>query len=85
MVAGKPLTYGAALNNNPTVEDLWNSTPAWGFPWAGPDATPGPIAAALIDGGLAQDALGVGAIVRDRSRGTGRASQGPVLPRSLPG
>jgi hypothetical protein len=63
MVAGKPLTYGATLNNNPTVEDLWNSTPAWGFPWAGPDATPGPIAAALIDGGLAQDALGVGGFV----------------------
>src|ERR1700683_1395056 len=25
------LTYGLSLNNNPTVQDLWNSTPAWGF------------------------------------------------------
>ena len=29
---GKPFTYGITLNNNPGVEDLWNSTPAWGFP-----------------------------------------------------
>jgi len=28
----KRLAYGITLNNNPTVEDLWNSTPAWGFP-----------------------------------------------------
>src|SRR5690349_21477622 len=27
-----PLTYGVSLNNNPGVQDLWNSTPAWGFP-----------------------------------------------------
>jgi hypothetical protein len=25
---GKPFTYGITLNNNPGVEDLWNSTPA---------------------------------------------------------
>src|ERR1700687_4790365 len=31
----KDLAYGITLNNNPTVEDLWNSTPAWGFPWVG--------------------------------------------------
>ena len=24
---GKPLTYGITLHNNPTVEDLWNTTP----------------------------------------------------------
>lgn len=28
---GKSLTYGATLNNNPTVEDLWNSTPCLGI------------------------------------------------------
>ena len=31
----KDLVYGITLNNNPTVEDLWNDTPAWGFPCAG--------------------------------------------------
>jgi hypothetical protein len=29
----KPTTYGVTLNNNPTVQDPWNSTPVWGFPW----------------------------------------------------
>ncbi len=26
-------TYGATLNNNPTVQDVWNSTQAWGYPF----------------------------------------------------
>jgi hypothetical protein len=56
----KPITYGLTLNNNPTVEDLWNSTPAWGFPWAGSNVAPGPSAGALINGGLAQDVAGFG-------------------------
>jgi len=58
---GKPLAYGVSLNNAPGVEDLWHSLPVWGFPWAGPDVTPTPAAATLIDGGLAQDVAGVGA------------------------
>ena len=57
---GKPLTYGVTLNNNPTVEDLWNSTPAWGFPFVSTNVAPGPTAGALINGGLAQDVAGVG-------------------------
>jgi hypothetical protein len=57
---GKPITYGVTLNNNPTVEDLWNSTPAWGFPWTGSSSAPGFTAAALINGGLAQDVAGAG-------------------------
>lgn len=60
-IKGKPVRWGATLNNNPTVEDLWNSTPTWGFPWAGPDTAPEPAAGALIDGALAQDVLGGGA------------------------
>ncbi len=27
------ITYGATLNNNPTVQDVWNSTAAWGYPF----------------------------------------------------
>src|ERR1700674_5026235 len=57
---GKPFTYGITLNNNPTVEDLWNSTPAWGFPSTGSSSAPRPSAGALINGGLAQDVAGVG-------------------------
>ena len=56
----KDFTYGITLNNNPTVEDLWNSTPAWGYPWVGSDWAPGPTAGALINGGLGQDVAGIG-------------------------
>ncbi|HYA25448.1 MAG TPA: hypothetical protein VEF05_14890 [Terriglobales bacterium] len=58
---GKELVWGLDLNNNPTVEDLWNSTPAWGFPWVASDFAPTPAAAPIIDGGLAQDVAGFGA------------------------
>ncbi len=36
------LVYGVSLNNNPTVSDPWNSTPAWGYPFhrSGPGARP---------------------------------------------
>ena len=58
---GKPLNYGVTFNNNPTVEDLWNSTPAWGFPATSSSSAPGPTAGALINGGLGQDVAGIGA------------------------
>jgi hypothetical protein len=57
---GKPLTYGVMLNNNPTVEDLWNSTPAWGYPFVSNNVAPSPSAGAIINGGLAQDVAGFG-------------------------
>jgi len=59
--AGKSLVYGVDINNNPTVEDLWNDTPAWGFPWVASPSAPSPAAAAVIDGTLAQDVAGLGA------------------------
>ena len=57
---GKPITYGLTLNNNPTVEDLWNTTPAWGYPYIGSNVAPGPTASAIINGSLAQDVAGAG-------------------------
>jgi hypothetical protein len=56
----KDLAWGITLNNNPTVEDLWNSTPAWGFPSVNSDWAPTPNAGSIIDGGLAQDVAGLG-------------------------
>ena len=61
MWGNTPVAWGLDFNNNPTVEDLWNDTPAWGFPWISSDVAPAPAAGALIDGGLAQDVGGVGA------------------------
>lgn len=54
------VAYGVTLNNNPTIQDLWNSTPGWGFPFIGSDAAPGPAASPVIDGGLSQNVLGLG-------------------------
>ena len=59
-VGGKELIYGVTLNNNPGVEDLWNDTPAWGFPWIASDSAPTPTAGPVIAGGLGQDVAGVG-------------------------
>lgn len=58
---GKEVVYGLDVNNNPTVEDLWNDTPAWGYPWASSDAAPGPNAVTVLSGALAGDVAGAGA------------------------
>ena len=59
-LAGKDWAYGITLNNNPTVEDVWNSTPAWGFPWISTASGVAPIASPVIQGALGQDVAGVG-------------------------
>jgi len=60
-LGGKEFIYGIDLNNNPTVEDLWNSAPAWSYPWIASDFAPTPNASPIINGGLAQDVGGLGA------------------------
>jgi hypothetical protein len=60
-VAGVPVTYGAYANNNPMMQDPWNSTPAWGFPFSGSGLAPTPAASPLLQGALAQQVGGVGA------------------------
>ena len=55
------LAYGLSLNNNPTVSDIYNTTPAWGFPFASSSVAVAPNAATLIDGGLGQQVVGLGA------------------------
>lgn len=52
---------GVTLHNNPTVQDVWNTTPAWGYPFIASSVAPSGSAAALIDGALAQQVLGLGA------------------------
>jgi hypothetical protein len=55
------LTYGLSLNNNPTVQDLWNSTPAWGFPYAASNANVSPLAGTAVNGAFAQNVAGLSA------------------------
>ena len=60
-LADRDLIYGVTLHNNPTVQDVWNTVPAWGFPFLTSPAAPSPIASTLIDGVLSQQVLGLGA------------------------
>jgi hypothetical protein len=57
---GGTLTFGLTLNNSPTVEDVWNTTPTWGFPYASSAVAPAPAAGSLIDGGLDAQVGGLG-------------------------
>ena len=60
---GKNLIYGLTLNNSPTAQDVWNSTPAWGFPFASSGVASTPAAGTIIDGTLDQQIGGLGAYV----------------------
>jgi hypothetical protein len=64
---GLDFIYGITANNNPTVQDPWNTMPAWIFPYmvsniADSCCTPATGGYTLLDG-LAQLAGGVGAYV----------------------
>ena len=55
---GKELVYGVTLNNNPTVSDIYNSTPAWSFPHT--DSAAVMPAGTVIDMALASQVGGIG-------------------------
>ena len=61
-LAGNDLLYGISLNNGPTIQDVWNSTSAWGFPYFGSDAAPAPSAGTLIDGATAKTLKKIGLV-----------------------
>jgi hypothetical protein len=53
-----PMVLGLSFNNAPTVQDAWNTLPAWGFPYTASALAPSPAAAPLI-GSLAQNTVGL--------------------------
>lgn len=55
---GKDATYGIDVNNNPTVQDVFNTAPAWSFPYTDQDVGNSPAAGTLINGGFAQSVVG---------------------------
>ena len=59
-IFGIDTVWGLTLNNSPTMSDLWNSTPVWGFPYNQSGLAPTPQASTLIDGGLGQLVIGLG-------------------------
>src|SRR5579871_3038091 len=58
---GQSALIGLSVNNNPGVQDPWNSLAAWGFPYTDSALAPAPSAGTLLDGALAQSVLGVSA------------------------
>jgi len=55
------LLWGLTLNNNPTVQDPWNTLPAWRFPYIFSELMPQPAAKTFFDQTYAQQVLGLGA------------------------
>ena len=50
-IDGIPVVLGVTANNNPTVQDVWNTAPAWAFPYIASEVAPGPTAATMLGGG----------------------------------
>ncbi len=51
--------WGFSLNNAPTLSDIYNSTPAWQYPFAGSDLAPGAPASPVIMDTFASNTLGL--------------------------
>jgi hypothetical protein len=49
-LGGKPLIWGVSVNNNPSMQDLWNTTPAWGFPYVASALAPAPATDSFMSG-----------------------------------
>jgi len=85
-LGGKQLVYGISLENNPTVQDVWNTVPAWGYPFMASPIAPSPIAAPVIAGALGQQVAGLGAygfwnsLVYAEFTAYARAPQGVAFP-----
>jgi len=58
-VLGQQLQVGLDVNNNPTVQDPFNTTPAWGFPFAQSAVVPLPAAQPLLSGAFAGNVVGL--------------------------
>jgi hypothetical protein len=56
---------GLDINNNLTMEDVWNAVPTWQFPgwFANSQSGFGPVAGPIIDGALGQRAIGIGGYI----------------------
>ena len=60
-IAGVDAIFGITANNNPTVQDVWNTTPAWAFPYAVSTLAGTPATKTIIEGAFSAHVGGVGA------------------------
>ena len=57
-VFGNELRIGTTVNNNPTVQDPYNSTYAWGFPYVQSGLAPTPSASPILASGFNNNSIG---------------------------
>ena len=58
-IDGHNLLWGVTANNNPTVQDVWNTIPAWSFPYISSALAPTPTASTFIEQVYAQQVAGL--------------------------
>ena len=58
-IDGHTLLWGGTVNNNPTVQDVWNTVPAWSFPYISSQLAPMPTATPFINQVYAQQVVGL--------------------------
>ena len=77
------LRIGITVNNNPTVQDPYNSTYVWGYPFVSSSLAPTPAAQPMIASALSENAIGVTAYAwYDQHlyiEGGGYETMGPTL------
>jgi len=57
-LGGTELRVGTTINNNPTVQDPYNSTFAWGYPYVSSGLAPTPAASPVLASGFNNNSLG---------------------------
>ena len=63
-LGGNEILAGIDSNNNPTLQDVWNSTPDWGYPFYGsPQAPSGPASPMITSLGAQTGSIGAYALV----------------------
>ncbi len=60
-IGGHTLLWGITANNNPTVQDVWNTIPAWSFPFISSALAPSPTVTTFIEQVYAQQVAGLSA------------------------
>jgi hypothetical protein len=60
-IGNTDVIFGLTANNNPTVQDVWNTTPAWRFPYAVSNVASTPGAGTIIEGAFAAHVGSAGA------------------------
>jgi hypothetical protein len=84
-LVGREAVFGISANNNPTVNDVWNSTPAWGYPYLASPLAPTPGATTAIEGTFAQQVIGLNPyiywnrLVYAEAGGIAHYRRGPLL------